>query len=116
RVEPAGERDADHRGHDDARGPTPRVPPPSPVQEAAERTCDQAADVPPIAMPGMTNVMTRLSTISDPMPVSNGLMPLERIATNAAPMSPNTAPEAPTALVWGARSTWRNEPPSSASV
>ena len=39
--------------------------------------------------------------ISSPMSVWNGLIPRERISTAAAPISPNTAPEAPTVSACG---------------
>ncbi len=45
------------------------------------------------------------------MPLSIGLMPRARSTTNAAPISPNTAPDAPTVLVSGSvRSSAPNEP------
>ena len=46
-------------------------------------------------MPGIVNVISRFRTRVVPMPVENGLIPRLRRPTNAAPMSPNTAPEAP---------------------
>ena len=68
---------------------------------------------PPIEMPGTANVNTRLIRISGPMPVWNGLMPRDRMATNVAPIRPNTAPEAPIVTASLSRISVRNEPPSS---
>ena len=46
-------------------------------------------------MPPIVNVISRLSTISEPTPVESGLTPRRYMITAAAPRSPNTAPDAP---------------------
>ena len=46
-------------------------------------------------MPDTETVNTKLSNKVSPRPVCMGLMPRSRMPTNAAPMSPNTAPDAP---------------------
>ena len=51
-------------------------------------------------------------TMSGPMPVWNGLMPRARMATNVAPIRPNTAPDAPTVTASLSRISVRNDPPS----
>ena len=51
---------------------------------------------PPIEMFGTVNVISRLSPIQNPRPLSIGLIPRLRMTTKAAPINPNTAPEAPT--------------------
>jgi hypothetical protein len=68
---------------------------------------------PPTETLGMANVKTRLRTISIPIPVENGSIPRERMATKAAPMRPKTAPEAPTVGSLGSRTRTRNDPPIS---
>jgi hypothetical protein len=47
------------------------------------------------------------------MPVLNGSMPRDRNARTAAPISPNTAPEAPTVGWSQLMTSTRNDPPSS---
>ena len=68
---------------------------------------------PPIEMFGIVNVMTRLSTSHSPSPLSIGLIPRRRMTTSAAPISPNTAPEAPAVNPWGDKSSAPSEPDSS---
>ena len=50
---------------------------------------------PPIEMFGIVNVSSRLSPSQRPRPLSMRLRPRLRAITIAAPMRPNTAPEAP---------------------
>ena len=52
--------------------------------------------------------------ISIPMSVWNGLIPRARSSTAAAPISPKTAPEAPTVSASGFRRSAPNDPHSSA--
>ena len=52
-------------------------------------------------------------TISSPMSVLNGLTPLERSSTAAAPMRPKTAPEAPTVGALGSTMSAPHAPASS---
>ena len=59
---------------------------------------------------------SRLIDDQGPIPVENGSMPGKRRATKAAPMSPNTAPQAPTVTESGERTSTRNDPPSSDST
>ena len=85
---------------------------------ASPRTCDRrcipcssasAASAPPIRppmcppmeIPVSTKLSPRLSTMSPPIPDSITLMPRARIITAAAPMSPKTAPDAPTVSEFG---------------
>ena len=49
----------------------------------------------------IANDRIRLTTISSPMSVLNGLTPRERSSTAAAPIRPNTAPDAPTVSASG---------------
>ena len=48
------------------------------------------------------------------MSVLNGLIPRARSSTAAAPMSPNTAPDAPTVFASGVTTSAPNDPHSSA--
>ena len=50
----------------------------------------------PIEMFGIVNVISRLIPSQRPRPLSMRLRPRCRATITAAPMSPNTAPEAPT--------------------
>ena len=51
-----------------------------------------------------------------PSPVANGLIPRDRMAATAAPMSPNTAPDAPTVSWLGSMSSTPNEPATRATM
>ena len=62
---------------------------------------------------GITKLSARLNRITGPMPDCIGSMPRARCITNAAPISPNTAPEAPTVAALGSSSSAPNEPASS---
>ena len=68
---------------------------------------------PPIEMFPITNVSATLIRISGPMPDAIGSTPRRRWSTKAPPMSPNTAPEAPTVTAVGLSSSAPNEPHSS---
>ena len=68
---------------------------------------------PPIEMLGITKLSTRLIRITGPIPDCIGSMPRARCITNAAPISPNTAPDAPTVTALGSSSSAPNEPASS---
>jgi hypothetical protein len=70
---------------------------------------------PPIEMPGIVNVSNRLSSSVVPRPVVIGLTPRWRMPTNAAPISPKTAPEAPPWNSLGCRRSAPAEPPSRAA-
>ena len=59
------------------------------------------------------NEKIRLITISPPIPAWNGSIPRARSSTNAAPMSPKTAPDAPTVCASGVTSSAPNDPASS---
>ncbi len=61
-------------------------------------------------MPPMTNVRTRLTTISPPTPLCQTLTPRWWSPMAAAAMSPNTAPEAPPVRAWGVSSRAPNDP------
>ena len=61
-------------------------------------------------MLGIVNVISRLSPIQRPSPLSIGLIPRLRMTMNAAPISPNTAPEAPTVGDVGSSRSAPNEP------
>ena len=52
--------------------------------------------------------------MSTPMSVLNGLIPRARCSTAAAPISPKTAPEAPTVSPFGVATSAPNAPHSSA--
>ena len=52
--------------------------------------------------------------MSTPMSVLNGLIPRARCSTAAAPISPKTAPEAPTVSAFGVATSAPNAPHSSA--
>ena len=69
---------------------------------------------PPIEIPESRNDNPRLKMIRNPMSVWNGLMPRARSSTAAAPMSPNTAPDAPTVFASGVTTSAPNDPHSSA--
>ena len=57
-------------------------------------------------------MISRLSPIQRPSPLSIGLMPRLRITTTAAPISPKMPPEAPTVSAFGSTSSAPNEPAS----
>ena len=61
----------------------------------------------------MANVMSRFSTSVVPIPVCIGLTPRCNSATEAAPIRPNTAPDAPPVSAFGDSSTAPHEPPTS---
>jgi hypothetical protein len=67
---------------------------------------------PPIEIPGITNVIARLSRITGPMPDAIGSTPRSRWSTNAAPIRPNTAPDAPTVTEFGLSSSTPSDPHS----
>ena len=67
-------------------------------------------------MPGRPNVKSRFTTTSVPIPELHGLIPRRYWWTTVAPMSPNTAPEAPTVRVVGAISSTPNDPAASEPV
>ena len=62
---------------------------------------------------GMTKLIARLNRMTGPMPDCIGSMPRARCITNAAPISPKTAPDAPTVTAFGDSSSAPNEPASS---
>ena len=68
---------------------------------------------PPIAMPGIRKVIPRLSRSVMPRPDCIGSIPRARIPMIAAPIIPNTAPDAPTVTALGESSSAPKEPPSS---
>ena len=68
---------------------------------------------PPIEMFGIVNVISRFRPIHRPSPLSIGFMPRLRMTTKAAPIRPNTAPEAPAVGAVGSSSSAPNEPASS---
>ena len=51
-----------------------------------------------------------------PSPVWNGLIPRDRMAATAAPIIPNTAPEAPTVTALGSRIITPSAPDSMANT
>ena len=61
----------------------------------------------------MMKLIARLNRITGPMPDCIGSMPRARCITNAAPISPKTAPDAPTVTALGDNSSAPNEPASS---
>ena len=61
----------------------------------------------------MMNEIARFSRITGPIPDCIGSTPRARCMTNAAPISPNTAPEAPTVTAFGDRSSAPKEPDTS---
>jgi hypothetical protein len=61
----------------------------------------------------IANDRIRLTTISSPMSVLNGLTPRERSSTAAAPIRPKTAPEAPTVGALGSTMSAPHAPASS---
>jgi hypothetical protein len=65
---------------------------------------------PPMEIPGMTTVSTRLTTISPPTPLCHTFTPRWWRPTAVAPRSPNTAPEAPPVRAWGVSSRAPNDP------
>ena len=65
---------------------------------------------PPIEMLFTLNVITRLSTIQIPSPLSMTLMPRLRITTAVAAISPKMAPDAPTVGAVGVSTSAPNEP------
>jgi hypothetical protein len=69
---------------------------------------------PPTEMWLITKDSTRLKMIRAPMSVLNGLMPRERSSTAAAPINPNTAPDAPTVGLLGSTTSAPQAPASSA--
>ena len=82
-------------------------------RQRGERAADQAADVAADRDPRERSERTRLMRISPPMPDWNGSIPRARISKNAAPISPKTAPEAPTVTRSGSSDSAPNEPASS---
>ena len=68
---------------------------------------------PPIEIPGIANVKSRLMPSQTPRPLSIGLMPRLRITTTAAPIRPKIAPEAPPSGRRGSNRSAPNEPASS---
>ena len=62
---------------------------------AAERAADDAADVAADRDAGDGEREHQVDQQHAPRPVENGLTPRLRIPTNAAPIRPNTAPDAP---------------------
>ena len=64
-------------------------------------------------MPGIVNVIARLSRITGPMPVCMMLMPRERAKITNAPMRPKMAPEAPIERASGSRMITPSEPAAS---
>src|SRR4051812_34557650 len=96
-------RAAGGRGGPPAGGALPAAPPPiGPRMGRRSEMFDSA------------NESTRLMTISPPMPAWNGSMPRARRSTNAAPIKPNTAPDAPTVVALKLSTSAPNEPASSA--
>ena len=65
---------------------------------------------PPIEMFSTVKVITRLSTIQIPSPLSIRLSPRLRTKTAAAAISPKIAPEAPTVSPSGSTSSAPNDP------
>ena len=71
---------------------------------------------PPIEMPGIAKVKTRLRTTKSPIWDAICSMPRLRAITNAAPISPKIAPLAPTVISFGpVASRAPNEPASTAA-
>ena len=68
---------------------------------------------PPIEMPETVKVISRLSPIQRPRPLSIGLMPRLRMTITAAPIRPKMPPEAPTVSEFGSTTSAPNEPASS---
>ena len=65
---------------------------------------------PPIEMFGIVNVISRFRPIQIPRPLSIRFSPRLRATTAAAPISPKTAPEAPTVRLSGESSSAPNDP------
>ena len=92
-----------------------------PRLRAERRSIAKAAAAPPIRPPrwppietfGITNPSARLIRMSAPRPDRIGSIPRAYWSTKAAPMSPKTAPEAPTVTAWGDNSSAPNEPATS---
>ena len=68
---------------------------------------------PPIEMPPHVKLKRRLMTIRPAIGDRHGSIPRARITMIAPPISPNTAPEAPTVSECGVSSSAPNEPHSS---
>jgi hypothetical protein len=62
---------------------------------------------------GIRKLSARLNRITGPIPDCIGSMPRARCITNAAPIRPNTAPDAPTVTAFGESRSAPNDPASS---